>query len=553
MTSSFRFLAATFCVLVLHTDTNAADPLSPKPVSAPATVEKSDKPPRVLVTISKETTYITEPLRPDGYVDYVAALNARYSKGVTPENNAAVLFWKAVGPGLIEPATREEFFKALGMKPLPDKGDYFIQFDDYVKERRKAVKGGVGLNEKEIATAEKILKIWTDETVRPWSRDELPILAEWLKANERPLHVIVEACKRPRRFDPIVVSDKESALLFSPVDLTIYTAVADALVARALNRLDSNEIEKAWDDLLATHRLARLVGQGSSLVESLDGISIDAIADAGDQALLQRTLLTPSQAAKMLKDLNRLASFPDVAELVDGTERFQYLGAVACCARGVSKEFAKIISGMAEKAKAARAADQTQPDWDVMLRIGNHWYTRMTKALHHRQPTQVARNEAWGKMMDDYYARIKTLTGKVSITIDAILDPRGGSSERIAFVLLAELLPAGNNVAIGMDRGSMRLEITKLGFAMAAYHADHGSYPSTLAELAPRYVGKVPKDVFNDNELHYKLKLKRESYVIYSVGPNGKDDGGKEPKNGMNDEDDIALTVPAPEAPNDKP
>ncbi len=35
----------------------------------------------VLVTISKETTYITEPLRPDGYPDYIAALNQRASKG----------------------------------------------------------------------------------------------------------------------------------------------------------------------------------------------------------------------------------------------------------------------------------------------------------------------------------------------------------------------------------------------------------------------------------------------------------------------------------------
>jgi len=35
---------------------------------------------RVLVTISKETTYITEPLRADGYPDYVAALNQRFSR-----------------------------------------------------------------------------------------------------------------------------------------------------------------------------------------------------------------------------------------------------------------------------------------------------------------------------------------------------------------------------------------------------------------------------------------------------------------------------------------
>ena len=60
----------------------------------PAPPEENTKPssaenPKPKITIGKETTYITEPLRPDGYPDYVAALNRRASEGVTPENNAA--------------------------------------------------------------------------------------------------------------------------------------------------------------------------------------------------------------------------------------------------------------------------------------------------------------------------------------------------------------------------------------------------------------------------------------------------------------------------------
>ena len=36
-----------------------------------------------------KTTVITGPLRPNGTVDYAAALNEECSAGVTPENNAA--------------------------------------------------------------------------------------------------------------------------------------------------------------------------------------------------------------------------------------------------------------------------------------------------------------------------------------------------------------------------------------------------------------------------------------------------------------------------------
>ena len=56
------------------------------------------------VTISEKTTRITEPLRKDGFPDYVAALNDICAEGVTADNNAAVLFMQAFGPGPIHEA-----------------------------------------------------------------------------------------------------------------------------------------------------------------------------------------------------------------------------------------------------------------------------------------------------------------------------------------------------------------------------------------------------------------------------------------------------------------
>src|SRR5713101_3375645 len=73
--------------------------------------ESAPKKHRGTFTISKETTYVTGPLDKDGYIDYAAALNERLGKGVTPENNANVPIWKALGPhpeGATMPA---EFFK----------------------------------------------------------------------------------------------------------------------------------------------------------------------------------------------------------------------------------------------------------------------------------------------------------------------------------------------------------------------------------------------------------------------------------------------------------
>ncbi len=79
------------------------------------------------------------------------------------------------------------------------------------------------------------------------------------------------------------------------------------------------------------------------------------------------------------------------------------------------------------------------------------------------------------------------------------------------------------------------------------YQADHGSYPVKLGDLAPDYVVEVPKDVFNDSELHYRLE--GEGYLLYSVGVNGKDDGAKSYEDRKKDEDwdDLVVRVPAPE------
>jgi hypothetical protein len=73
-------------------------------------------------TISPETTYITGPLDAEGYVDYPAALNERLSKGVTPENNANVLIWQALGPRPEGRPMPPEYFRWLGVEQPPEEG-----------------------------------------------------------------------------------------------------------------------------------------------------------------------------------------------------------------------------------------------------------------------------------------------------------------------------------------------------------------------------------------------------------------------------------------------
>ena len=50
-----------------------------------------------VIEISRETTFVTDPLTADGFPNYKEFLNRKMSEGVTNETNAAIWYWKAMG------------------------------------------------------------------------------------------------------------------------------------------------------------------------------------------------------------------------------------------------------------------------------------------------------------------------------------------------------------------------------------------------------------------------------------------------------------------------
>jgi hypothetical protein len=61
--------------------------------------------------------------------------------------------------------------------------------------------------------------------------------------------------------------------------------------------------------------------------------------------------------------------------------------------------------------------------------------------------------------------------------------------------------------------------------ALQAWRAEHGGYPDTLEALVPDILKDVPADPFAGSPLRYRRD--GETYVLYSVGPDGRDDGGE--------------------------
>ena len=471
----------------------------------------------VPLVISKETTYITEPLRSDGTPDYVAALNRRLSAGVTLENNAAVLFWKAIGPRAIPRGCRARYFKLLGVAPLPEKGDYYVALDTEIDRRKR---------ENELRSA----------MTRPWSKQEFPALAKWLETNEKPLTLVVEGTTRPRCYNPLVVeSDEEMAMAGCHTRARVFCDFASLLVCRAMLRANDGRADQAWNDLLACHRLARLVGQGPHVIDVFVALTAERLAQTGERALLQCAKVTATEIAKMRADLAALCPMPRLVDAVDRGERLFFLDSVMWLQRPAT-------TARGARGRAAGPPVASGIDWNMILRMSNSYYDRWVAAARRPSPKErCAAAEELNRDLHDQAVAVQSWTSWASLVIER----REGASRRLGVLLLSlGALPAGTGGK--EDPSRMESELTRLAFALAQYRVERGSYPGTLAEVAPRYVKELPKDIFNnDADLHYVRK--GDGYLLYSVGPNGKDDGGKtrdDAKNGEN-WDDLVVRMSA--------
>jgi hypothetical protein len=478
--------------------------------------------------LGKETTYITEPLDKDGYIDYEAALNDLLGKNIKPERNAVVLLSKAFGPtpdgGKKMPP---EYFKRLGIEEPPAEGAYFLQLRPFLRDKRNLDPDESYAVSVQIDSASQ----------RPWTAKDYPHLAEWLKANQTPLELVIEATKRPDYYNPLVSrrTEKGPGMLIAVLLPGAQTCreIGKALVIRAMLRVEARKLDDAWQDLLACHRLGRLVARGGSLIEGLIGCSIDALARRADLVYLERANLTAPQLQARWKEVKNLPPIPPLAEKLQ-FERFIYLDALQSIRRGGE-------SGL-DREKEQKALEKI--DWEPALRIGNRWHDRLAAAL--RIEDREKRNAELSKIEVD----LKSLKGEATTLSDIRKlifgkdPPDKMIGNAIGESLIGLLLPAVGKVQGAFDRIEQTQRNLEIAFALAAYHRDNGRYPEKLDDLAPKYLAAVPNDLFSGKALIYRPSEK--GYLFYSVGINGKDEDGHE---GADDPpgDDLGVRMPLPE------
>lgn len=168
----------------------------------------------------------------------------------------------------------------------------------------------------------------------------------------------------------------------------------------------------------------------------------------------------------------------------------------------------------------------TSLDGNVILEDVNAAYAALEQAL--RVPAWQDRERELVRLDAGRQAAVSGLgpAAKLADTCRLLLN-RGVRSGRIARRLNAVLCPVMASADATVTRYEACFELTRVAAALAACRAAGGAattYPERLDDLVPRYLDRLPTDPFSGGPFVYERR--GAGYLLSSVGPNGRDDGG---------------------------
>jgi hypothetical protein len=88
------------------------------------------------------------------------------------------------------------------------------------------------------------------------------------------------------------------------------------------------------------------------------------------------------------------------------------------------------------------------------------------------------------------------------------------------------VFPAISASVMKIARIQSQVDLARVACALERFRLAQGNYPETLDALAPQFIAQLPHDIINGQPLHYR-RTDNGQFVLYSVGWDDKDDGGK--------------------------
>jgi hypothetical protein len=446
-----------------------ADPivLGPAPAKAP-------------FSLAKDTTAITEPLNPDGTVDYVAALNQRAAAHLDPKDNGWALWVQLRGAPEIPTSTGPAMLRMAGADPLPVRPLLPTYIEYLQQEVGLTVNAAVAADDDRITAGKRL-----------WKPGDFPYLADYLDSEKSALEVASRAARKPAWWIPTVSPDDSLISALLP-GLASERDIGNTLLARATLRAGAGDFNGFLEDLLTVKQLARHPND-TYIICDLVSIAIDAAADRTLCAVAASGTLTTPQLRQLSDALAALPPVNPVSRSLDIGERWMLLDTIAKIATR------KLATMPADElaTDVYKSITLKDVDWDLVLRQTNG---AIDEELTLVAIPEYAKRKAAFAAFDKKWIAVENPENLPPILILAkkFKEPRDVYSRRVANGIISTLLPSLGRAFDIEQQQTLTENLTRTLLAAAAFKARTTHWPAKLSDLVPRDLPQLPSDFNND-------------------------------------------------------
>jgi len=344
--------------------------------------------------------------------------------------------------------------------------------------------------------------------------------------------------------DPAVVARAERILKQNAAALQLIHRGAN--MPRCDFRLDWSEgAALTFPQFAPLRNCARLLGLKAIMLAHRGRVD-DALAVCGDGFRVVKAGDEPILIGALVQYSIIAITSRSLEQILDGSQP----SGSACRRLGTSVASIDLTRSLTVALTAERAMDMSLFDQARASRDPVKFVWELSgPAGENERPPKVPRNSwfvRWWLASDElmYLELMDRAIGDASLPyrkarhIEAEVEDRVRTHRGIpAPLMTAILMPVYSRSHAARDRAIASLGLVEIALLLKAYRAEHGGYPQSLQQLGGLNGRPLPTDPFSGKPFVYRRE--GAGFLIYSWGPNLKDDGGKVGK--TQDEGDIVM------------
>jgi len=475
--------------------------------------------------VSPETTGFTEPLLPNGDVDYFGAYERMYIHKLSPpEDNGQRLLIAALGPRVLEQVGMmdavpweqlpthemskkwfEEYWVPLCEHMFIDPYERPRFLDSLTYHRFMKKEWEVNNQDENASYGHK-----PDEELRqkliaaPWTAEENPDVARWLEDRSPVLDLFGIAVRKPNfvSWRPRPESGGLYAVLLP--DIQANRNYGRELSIRVTERLGKGDVEGAWYDVMSMHYLSRKhYLHDPIIVTNLVGMGAEGMGNNSAKLVLRHGNPTPEQLERFAQDLDSLPrktavlSELELYGVYSGLQLVRRIDDILgepCCGGGRIpitdlETFFLYLFGGGDQKVMPRYLSYLPLDRNIAGK-------RVTEFLQ----LQMSGNSTWNvnsvttkKYLEKFDERVIEKSNQLKSSWQWLRVPLIRTrSELVADYMIDLFTPAVRAAQFALDRNNTHLEFLRLSVALERYRLANGEYPAALDALVPKYLEEVP-------------------------------------------------------------